>query len=270
MKKANTDLSVFKANLTQQQRKIANTVDNTYLNINDEAADRQGVDKVCREARQNAFPAVCVRPEQITRARKNLEGSNVKVATVIGFPRAKMSKSQAYMELGNIPVDEKVREAENAVSLGADELDAVINIPAAISENTDKIFDESYRILETVNTPVHQVPVKFIMETGILDHEQKENIADRIMLAKKSLEDKIGFEPSVTYKTSTGFIYEDGNPDKIFGATEQDVKFLIEKAKGAGIKVKASGGIKTPEQAQRMIELGVDRIGTSGGAGLVG
>ncbi len=194
---------------------------------------RETVARFCDEARRYRFAAVCVNPCWIAFARERLQGSGVKVATVIGFP------------LGASTPAVKAFEARDAVEAGADELDMVINI-GALKDHDDALVE---RDIAGVVTAAGKAPVKVIIETSALTDEEKERacqIAARVGAA--------------FVKTSTGF----GKG----GATPEDVA-LMKRVVGAGVQVKASTGVKTREDADRLIAAGATRLGTSSGPAIV-
>lgn len=244
-------------------------IDNTYLNISSREEDLKGVENVCQEAKEHGFPAVCVRPDMIMTAREFLQGTNVKVATVIGFPKEKLSEKEALETLGSATVEEKLAEAEDAINNGANELDVVVNVPMVITSNAYYIFKETEQILNATNRGPEQVLTKFILETGVLGEDRLELVTEAIASAKAGVEERLDKTIDVMYKTSTGFVKENRTAEEIYEKKKSDVKFLVAKGKKHKIGVKVSGGIRTPEQAREMIGLGVDRIGTSSGSALL-
>lgn len=207
---------------------VAKYIDHTNLKP---YATEEDIIKLCDEAKEYGFYAVCVNPYRVKLAKERLKGSGVKVATVIGFP------------LGATPTEVKVFEARKALEDGADELDMVINIGAL----KDKNYDYVKKDIEEVVRVAHErgAIVKVIIETCYLSEEEKVKACE---LAKEAGADFV--------KTSTGF--------GTGGATVEDVS-LMRKVVGPEMGVKASGGIRTYEQAFAMIEAGANRIGTSSG-----
>lgn len=181
----------------------------------------------CDEARRYGVYSVCVNPSYIKIARDELRQSDVKVTTVIGFP------------LGMTLPQVKVYEAIEAMLLGADELDIVMNIGMARSGNWDYVKQELSDIICATKGLVH----KIIIETCLLSKEEKIR-ATEMTLA-------LGAE---FIKTSTGFSKE--------GATVEDVRLLRARS-GNRCNIKAAGGIRTLKQAIELIEAGASRIGTS-------
>lgn len=193
----------------------------------------QTVEKFCDEARRYRFAAVCVNPCWIALARARLAGSGVKVATVIGFP------------LGASTPAVKAFEARDAVAAGADELDMVINI-GALKDGDDELVG---RDVAGVVAAAEGRPVKVIIETSALTDEEKERAC------------RLAARAGATFvKTSTGF----GKG----GATPEDVA-LMKRVVGPGVQVKASTGVKTREDADRLIAAGATRLGTSSGPAIV-
>lgn len=217
-------------------RELAKTIDHTLLRPDAVAAD---VQQLCREAAEHHFAAVCVFPYHVPLAAALLRSSDVKVCSVIAFPHG--------AELPHV----KVVSAEEAVTRGADEIDVVINISALLSGEFGLVRDELANIVRTVrlravNSGRGQTIVKAIIETCYLSAKMKQ------------LACKICEEAGVDFvKTSTGT-----GPQ---GATVRDVE-LLRECLGAHVGVKAAGGIRTYEDAQKMINAGAARVGTSAGA----
>jgi deoxyribose-phosphate aldolase len=194
---------------------------------------RETVERFCEEARRFGFAAVCVNPCWIALARDRLAGSGVKVATVIGFP------------LGASTSATKAFEARDARAAGADELDMVINIGALKDGRDDAVERDIRGVVEAAAG----APVKVIIETSALTDEEKVRACT---LAKRA--------GAAFVKTSTGF----GKG----GATVADV-LLMKATVGEGVQVKASTGVKTREDADRLIAAGATRLGTSSGPAIV-
>ena len=209
---------------------LARHIDHTLLRPDARAAD---IEQLCREAKEHGFYAVCVNGSWVERARHWLEGADVKVASVVGFP------------LGAMETDVKRFETEAAVDAGAHEIDMVINIGRLKDGDDNFVLRELRDIVEAAD----ERPVKVILETCLLTDEQK------IRACKLVVEAGAQF-----VKTSTGF----GKS----GATIEDVK-LLRREVGAEFGVKASGGIKDSAAALAMIEAGATRLGTSNGVAIV-
>jgi deoxyribose-phosphate aldolase len=190
-------------------------------------ASTKAVRDLCREAEEYGFYSVCVNPCYITMCKEELKGSDVKICAVIGFP------------LGAITKEMKTFEAKEAIRLGADEIDMVINLGYLKSG----LLDEVEKDVEEVVKASEGHTVKAIIEAGMLSDDEKKAACQAAKRAEASF-----------VKTSTGFGYG--------GATTYDVA-LMRKTVGREMGVKASGGIKTKEQATELIKAGATRIGTS-------
>nr|WP_299337500.1 deoxyribose-phosphate aldolase [Allomuricauda sp.] len=189
--------------------------------------------KICKEAIEHKFKAVCVQGCHVPLAKQALRGTPVQLATVVGFP------------LGGMSLQAKVQEAKDYVDKGADEIDMVINIGWLKSGLYEQVQDEIFQIKQVVGKNI----LKVILETCYLTAEEKKKACN---LAVAAGADYI--------KTSTGF--------GTGGATFEDV-LLIKDTIGEKAKIKASGGIKNREEALKYIEMGVSRIGTSSGIQLI-
>ena len=196
-------------------------------------AQKAAIEKLCREAKEYDFASVCVNPCWIDVAKKELAGSDVNVCVVIGFP------------LGAMTTEAKVFEASDAVKKGADEVDMVLNVGKLKDGDDAYVTDEIRKIKEAVGAHV----LKVIIEACLLTDEEKVRACRDAMAAGADF-----------VKTSTGF--------SAGGATVHDVK-LMKETVGDKLKVKAAGGVRTPEEFQAMIDAGAERIGTSRGCELV-
>ena len=200
-------------------------IDHTLLK---QDATSEEIKKLCKEALEYNFASVCVNPTNVELAAKILNGSLVKVCTVIGFP------------LGANTTKIKVLEAKDAIENGATEVDMVINI----GRLKDKDYDYVKKDIEAVVNEVKgKALIKVIIETCLLTDEEK------VVACKLASEAKADF-----VKTSTGF--------STGGATPFDVKLMRETV-GENMGVKASGGIRTSEDAKELIKNGANRIGAS-------
>lgn len=204
---------------------ISKIIDHTVLKP--EAAE-ESVRKICKEAIENNFASVCVNPCHVPLVSELLKGSNVKVCTVIGFP------------LGANTPKVKAFETEDAIANGAEEVDMVINIGKLKDKNYDYVLED---IKAVVNAAKGKALTKVIIEACLLDSEEK------VIVSKLAKEAGAEF-----VKTSTGF--------STGGATAEDVK-LMRKTVGEDMGVKASGGIRTSEDAVKMVNSGASRIGVS-------
>lgn len=207
-------------------------IDHTALKANVTNTD---IEKLCYEAIEHSFATVCVNPTRIAQCKKSLEGSDVKVCTVIGFP------------LGAYSSEVKVFETKNAITLGADEVDMVINIQALLDNDLNLVKSDIEKVLEVVRE--NNSLLKVIIESALLNDDQIRSVC----LICKEL--KVDF-----VKTSTGF----NGP----GANIEVVK-LMKKIAGNDVKIKASGGIKNKEDALNFIKAGASRIGTSSGVQII-
>ena len=205
-------------------------IDHTLLK---QDATPEQIIALCEEAKQFDFMSVCVNPAYVPLAAKCLEGSDVKVCTVIGFP------------LGMNLTRTKVEEAELAIKEGADEIDMVINV-GMLKAGHDQYVEEEIRELKAV---AGQKVLKVIIETCLLTDEEKV----RACIASKNA-------GADFVKTSTGF--------STGGATVHDVA-LMRKTVGPEMGVKASGGVRTHEDLLAMVEAGATRIGTSNGTKII-
>lgn len=211
---------------------LAQFIDHTMLNPDATAAD---IDRLCSEAEQYHFASVCINPTWVKRAAANLRGTGVPVCTVIGFP------------LGATTTEVKMTEARKALRDGAREIDMVLNIGALKSGETELVYNDIAKVVDAA----HEVGAicKVILETALLGDEEKV-IASA--LAKRARADFV--------KTSTGF-----GPG---GATVYDVALMRETV-GPEMGVKASGGVRTADDAEDMIAAGATRIGASAGVQIV-
>lgn len=207
------------------KKELAKMIDHTLLKP--EATEEQ-IEKLCKEALEYNFASVCINPSNIELAAKILNGSSVKVCTVIGFP------------LGANTTKVKAFEAKDAIENGATEVDMVINIGKLKEKNYEYVKKD---IEAVVNEAKGKALTKVIIETCLLTDEEK------VIACKIAKEAKADF-----VKTSTGF--------STGGAKSSDLKLMRETV-GEHIGVKASGGIRTLEDALEAIKSGANRIGAS-------
>lgn len=210
---------------------IAKFIDHTVLKADIKQED---VIKLCEEAKEYRFAAVCLNPVWVELAAKQLHDSDVKVATVIGFP------------LGASTPETKAFETNDVIAKGATEVDMVINIGALKDKNNDIVERDIRAVVEAAKG---KALTKVIIETSLLTKEEKIKACE---LSVKAGADFV--------KTSTGF--------SSGGATVEDVA-LMRNTVGPDIGVKASGGIRDYETARAMIEAGATRIGVSAGIAIV-
>lgn len=209
---------------------IAKYIDHTLLKAD---ATKEQLTRLCSEAKQFGFATVCVNPGNVRFCSDQLRGSSVKVCAVVGFP------------LGATTAAAKAFEARDAIRAGAREIDMVINIGALKSGDYDAVYEDIRKVVES-SSPYK---VKVILETGQLTDREKIVASTLSKLAKAAF-----------VKTSTGF-----GPG---GATVEDI-LLMKTVVGDKLEVKASGGVRTSEDAQRMIEAGATRIGASASVAIV-
>lgn len=211
--------------------KISQYIDHTILNADAKASEIQ---KLCQEAADYHFKTVCIQPYWVSFAKKELANTEVGITTVIGFP------------LGANTSAIKAAEAKAAVEDGATEVDMVINIGALKSMDEETVLKDIEAVVQAI---AGQATVKVIIETALLNDGEK-ILASQ--LAKKAGANFV--------KTSTGF--------STAGATVEDIR-LMRKTVGPDMGVKASGGIRSYEDAMAMIEAGASRIGASSGISIV-
>lgn len=211
-------------------RKLASMIDHTLLKPD---AGKDDLTRICDEARKYGFATVCVNSCNIPLVARLLKGSSVKAIAVVGFP------------LGAASPQSKAFEAREAISNGAREIDMVINIGALKSRDYRLVFEDIRGVVEASRPHA----VKVIIESSDLDHDEK--VAASV-LAKTA--------GAAFVKTSTGFSKG--------GATVEDIA-LIRKVVGADMEIKASGGIRTKEDAEAMVKAGANRIGASASVAIV-
>ena len=205
-------------------------IDHTILKATASSSD---VKKLCEEAIEHEFYSVCVNGCYVADAKHLLQGTDVKVAAVVGFP------------LGAMTTAAKVFEAKDAVENGASEIDMVINVAKLKDGEFEYVKNEIRQIKEAIGDNV----LKVIIETCYLTDEEKVKACELSLAAKADF-----------VKTSTGFGTD--------GATYEDVK-LMKSVVGDNAKVKASGGVRDKETAQKYVNLGAERLGTSSGIDIV-
>ncbi len=236
---------------------IARYLDSTYLKtpaqsgLSHEETLQKDIE-LTQEAIDNGIFAVMIRPDYVSEIKKYIleKNSDVVVGTVIGFHE------------GIYSVDEKLAEAEKAIADGADELDFVINYKAYLNGELDLVKDEFVKCTQLC-LQNHKI-AKWIIEIAALTDEQ---IADLTKNISNWAEENFSENDlsKIFVKSSTGF-YEtkDGKPN---GATFEGIKIMLDNA--GKLSVKAAGGVRTPEDAEKMINLGVKRIGTSSALALI-
>lgn len=212
---------------------LAQYIDHTLLAPH---ASSKDITKLCKEAADNRFYAVCVNPHFVKQAVKQLSGSKVQIATVIGFP------------LGSNATEIKVRETQLAIADGANEIDMVINIGALKDGDIEYVTEEIKAIVKAAGDH----PVKVIVECDLLTDEEKVEVCRACLKAEAFM-----------IKTSTGFVKEGK------GATVADVQLFRKTIGSARMGIKASAGIRDFATAKALIDAGADRLGTSSGVSIV-
>lgn len=198
-------------------------------------ATTEDIKKLCNEAKEYNFASVCLNPYRVSQAKELLKDTDVKVCTVIGFP------------LGANTTDIKIAETKKALSDGCDEFDMVINVGAL----KDGLYDYVKNEISLIRAEIPGKVLKVIIETGLLEDNEK------VIASRLSCEAGADF-----VKTCTGI-----SPGK---ATAEDIKLIkTVTEKYDGVKIKASGGVRTFEDAKIMIDAGADRIGASAGVQIV-
>lgn len=205
---------------------FAGLIDHTLLKPD---ASREDIRKLCQEAARFGFASVCINPWNVPLAAELVRGSDVKVCTVIGFP------------LGATLPQVKIHEAEEAIKLGAQEVDMVLNVGALKSGQDDAVEADIRGVVEAAHRG--GAICKVILETSLLTVEEKVRAC---LAAKRAGADFV--------KTSTGF--------STGGATAEDVA-LMRAVVGTGMGIKASGGVRSLEDLKKMVCAGATRIGAS-------
>ena len=212
-------------------KSIPSMIDHTLLKPE---ATREMIKVLCEEALEYKFGAICVNPYHVKYCKEILKDSEVKIATVVGFP------------LGANTKEVKALETLDAIKNGADEIDMVINIGAMKDKDFNLVKDDIVAVVEAAKS---KAIVKVIIETCLLNEEEK----------RKACE--LSIEAGADFvKTWTGF--------STGGATLEDVK-LMKSVVGDKLQIKASGGVKDLKTAKEMIEAGATRLGTSSGVKII-
>jgi deoxyribose-phosphate aldolase len=211
---------------------LARMIDHTLLKPE---ATKQEIEKLCAEAKQYHFASVCINPSYVKLSAQLLRDTDVKVCTVIGFP------------LGATSSATKAFETDQSIKDGAREVDMVVNIGLLKSAEYELVREDILAVVSTAHK--YGVLTKVIIETGLLTDEEKVKVC---VLAKNAGADFV--------KTSTGFAKG--------GATAGDIA-LMRKVVGPDLGVKASGGVRSQEQALALIASGADRIGASASVKIV-
>jgi deoxyribose-phosphate aldolase len=205
------------------KEEILSKVDHTLLK---QTATWEQIQKICDEGMEYKTASVCIPPSFVKKASEYVNGK-LKICTVIGFPN------------GNHTTATKVFETEDAVKNGADEIDMVINIGDVKDKNYDAVLAEINEVKKACNGKL----LKVIIETCLLTEDEKIKMCEVVTASGADF-----------IKTSTGF--------STGGATFEDIA-LMKKYVGKDVKIKAAGGVTSFEDAQKFIDLGADRLGTS-------
>ncbi|MGK4114738.1 deoxyribose-phosphate aldolase [Lysinibacillus capsici] len=213
------------------EKNFARMIDHTLLKAE---ATKEQIEKLCAEAKQFNFASVCVNPTWVKRSSELLQGTDVLVCTVIGFP------------LGANTPAVKAFEAKDAIANGAKEVDMVINIGALKDKNYDLVQADIAAVVEAAKD---SALVKVIIESCLLTDEEKVKACELAVAAGADY-----------VKTSTGF--------STGGATAEDIA-LMRKTVGPELGVKASGGVRSLEDMKKMVEAGATRIGASSGVAII-
>ena len=209
---------------------LSSLIDHTNLRPD---ALHSDIEILCKEAIQYKFASVCINPVYVSYAKSILKDENPKVCSVVGFPLGADSEEMKYAE------------ARFLIFQGVDEIDMVMNIAFLKERKLDLVKNEIKKVVEAADGNC----VKVIIETSLLNQDEKALACNIVMESGAAF-----------VKTSTGFSSS--------GATLEDVR-LIKKLVGDRIGIKASGGIKTKNEALKLIEAGATRIGTSRGVEII-
>ena len=209
---------------------LSSLIDHTNLRPD---ALHSDIEILCKEAIQYKFASVCINPVYVSYAKSILKDENPKVCSVVGFPLGADSEEMKYAE------------ARFLIFQGVDEIDMVMNTAFLKERKTDLVKNEIKKVVEAADGNC----VKVIIETSLLNQDEKALACNIVMESGAAF-----------VKTSTGFSSS--------GATLEDVR-LIKKVVGDRVGIKASGGIKTKNEALKLIEAGATRIGTSRGVEII-
>ena len=209
---------------------LSSLIDHTNLRPD---ALHSDIEILCKEAIQYKFASVCINPVYVSYAKSILKDENPKVCSVVGFPLGADSEEMKYAE------------ARFLIFQGVDEIDMVMNIAFLKERKIDLVKNEIKKVVEAADGNC----VKVIIETSLLNQDEKALACNIVMESEAAF-----------VKTSTGFSSS--------GATLEDVR-LIKKVVGDRVGIKASGGIKTKNEALKLIEAGATRIGTSRGVEII-
>ncbi|HEY9688167.1 MAG TPA: deoxyribose-phosphate aldolase [Coleofasciculaceae cyanobacterium] len=235
--------------------RLARAIDHTKLTFAPGEDEAQAIARLCSEAREMGFYAVCVRPRHVGLCHELLAGSPVKIAAVIGFPSQKVQLEAEWRQptIGGFSTAEKLAEIAASLQAGADELDLVVNVADLKQDAQDggcRVPDE----LQAVRQAAGEHPVKAIIETDLLTTSEITQATSACAQADLAM-----------VKTSTGMI---GGGK---GATLENIGLIAEtlRALNSPLGIKASGGVQTREQAVAFLDAGACRIGTSSGIAIM-
>ncbi|MEM0951534.1 MAG: deoxyribose-phosphate aldolase [Cyanobacteria bacterium P01_H01_bin.74] len=249
---------LFETITEHNNHKLAASIDSTLLTVDPASSEKtqhHQIETLCKSAIHHQFFAVCVRPVHCSLAKKIIQNSLVKLATVIGFPEKKMSLQSAASQIGCIPLSKKMAEVEAAMGMGVHELDWVLHqsdLKEALSNKKNEAANSSE--FQAIQALSEKIFIKVIIETDLL------SVPEIIKVTQWCSDVGAGM-----VKTSTGMI-EQGQ-----GATSENIRLIAKTlAKlNTTTKIKASGGIKTRDQALLFLNAGASRLGTSNAADLI-
>ncbi len=241
--------------LALENTRLAHSIDHTKLTFSPGEDETQAITQLCDEAKTYGFYAVCLRPQHIVLAKNLLTGSPVKVATVIGFPAEKVQLADELQQptVGHFPTHAKVQETLQAQTDGVDELDLVINV-AHLKQDVKTGSRQMIAELEAIRDAAKDLPIKVIIETDLLTPEEIDWATTACAQTGMCM-----------VKTSTGMVVNGQ------GATLTTVQRIADRLQALQVNtgIKASGGLKTREQAMAFLALGVQRLGTSSGVAIL-
>jgi deoxyribose-phosphate aldolase len=220
--------------IVEDEKQLAGCIDHTLLSA---TATSKNIKKLCEEAKSFGFYAVSVNPRWVAVAAEQLHGSKVQVGGVVSLP------------FGADITKIKVAQAKEAIFAGADEIDMVADLASIIEGDARYLRNELRAVLNVCRSMRPAVLLKVIIESAALNREQK--------IFACEIANQVGVD---FIKTSTGF-------HPAGGATIEDIKLMKETAPNC--RIKAAGGIRTVEQALKMLEAGAERIGTSCGVQII-
>ncbi len=238
-----------------QVAQLAKAIDHTKLTFAPGEDEEAAIAQLCEEALTYGFYSVCVQPRHVAFCKARLADTGIKVATVIGFPSAKVKLDAERLQptIGRQPLSDKLSQTRQAILDGADELDVVIDVPQ-LKVDARRGSEVARLGLKSIQEAAQGRPIKAIIETDLLSDEEV------VLASRWCAELRL-----LMVKTSTGMV-EGG-----LGATVDTVKRMVNTVLKVYPKtrVKASGGIKTRAQAEALLKAGAARLGTSSGVQIV-